>query len=73
MSEDKVVKFQPQLVGDGFRFDPDALLEAAKGQNFSRLVIIGDYEDRDGLWVSGSANAGESMILLEYAKRTICP
>ncbi len=30
-----VVKLELVEVGEGFRFDPDALLEAAKGQGFA--------------------------------------
>lgn len=68
MSE--VVKFQPVEVGEGFRFDPDQLLEAAKGQGFTRLAILGENPDGT-LWVSGSANAGETIILIELAKHQV--
>jgi hypothetical protein len=67
----EVHKFEPEVVGDGFRFDCDELLEAAKGQGFDRLVIIADYQEGSDIWISGSANAGESMILMERAKRHI--
>ena len=68
-SKDNVTPFpKPALVGETYRFDCDELLEAAKGRGFDRLVIIADYADGPGLWVSGSANAGESMLLLEAAK-----
>ncbi len=66
-----VVPLRVVEVGEGYRFDPDQLLEAAKGHKFSRLVIIADYEDEPGLWISGSANAGESMMLIEAAKMTL--
>ncbi|MFZ5784037.1 MAG: phosphoribosylformylglycinamidine synthase [Pseudomonadota bacterium] len=69
MSE-KVTKLELVEVGEGFRFDADDLLEAAKGQGFSRLAIIGERPDGD-LWVSGSANAGETIILIELAKHRI--
>lgn len=69
MSE--VVKFQPVEVGEGFRFEPDAILEAAKGQGFTTVVVLGQLED-GSFWVSGSANAGETLILMERAKRQIC-
>lgn len=66
---DNVVKLELVEVGEDFRFDPDDLLEKAKGQGFERLVIIGELpEDGADLWVSGSANAGESLILMEWAK-----
>lgn len=57
-------------VGEDFRFDPDAILEAATGQGFSEIVIIGHLGDGE-FWVSGSANAGETLILMEKAKRQI--
>lgn len=69
MSE--VVKFQPVEVGEGFRFEPDAILEAAKGQGFTTVAVLGQLED-GSFWVSGSANAGETLILMERAKRQIC-
>jgi hypothetical protein len=69
MSEN-VVKFTPVEVGEGYRFNPDDLLDAAKGQPFDRLVIIGDLPNGE-LWVSGSANAGETLLLLKMAERRI--
>jgi hypothetical protein len=65
-----VVKLELVTVGEGFRFDPDELLEAAKGQGFTRLAILGQNPD-GSLWVSGSANAGETVILIELAKHQI--
>jgi hypothetical protein len=65
-----VEKFQPVEVGENYRFDPDELLEAAKGQSFTDLVILAEQPDGE-LWVSGMANAGETMILLERAKHQI--
>jgi hypothetical protein len=68
---DTVVKFEPQVVGEGFRFDPDELLERAKGQGFTNLVIIGELPEGEELWLSGMANAGETMILIERAKMQV--
>jgi hypothetical protein len=65
-----VVKLEPVTVGEDFRFDPDQLLEAAKGQGFTRLAIIGENPDGT-LWVSGTANAGETIILIELAKHQV--
>lgn len=65
-----VTKLELVEVGEGFRFDPDELLEAAKGQNFARLAILAEREDGT-LWVSGTANAGETIILIELAKHQI--
>lgn len=70
----KVVKFEPVVVGDNFRFDPDEILDKAKGRNFKTVLIVAEYEDEDGdnrLWVSSSANAGTALILMEHAKRQI--
>ncbi len=69
MSE--VVKLQPVEVGEGFRFDPDDILEAAKGKGFTTIAVLGQLED-GSFWISGSANAGETLILMERAKRQIC-
>ena len=65
-----VIKFKPVLIGDGVRYDPDEILDAAKGQGFTRLAIIGELPDGT-IWVSGNANAGETLILMEMAKRQI--
>lgn len=65
MSE--VVKLELVQVGENFRFDPDELLEAAKGQEFAKLAILAQKPDGT-LWVSGTANAGETLILMELAK-----
>ena len=62
----EVKKFEPQTVGEGYRFDSDELLEEAKGQGFQTLVIISEFENGD-TWISGSANAGESLIALELS------
>lgn len=66
----KVLKFDPVVVGDGFRFDADDILEKAKGQGFSTLAVLGITEDGD-LWLSGNANAGEVLVLMERAKHLI--
>jgi hypothetical protein len=66
----EVAKFEPVVVGEGYRFDADELLEAAKGQGFTTLAIIGQLED-GSIWISGTANAGETLILMEKAKRQV--
>ena len=70
MAEANVVEFHPTVVGEGYRFEPDKILEAAKGQGFTNIVIIGQLEDGD-LWVSSAANAGEVLVLMELAKHKI--
>ena len=57
-------------VGQDYRDDPDRILDAAKGQDLTIVTIIGEQADGT-LWVSGSANAGVCMILMERAKRQI--
>lgn len=66
----KVLKFDPVVVGDNYRFDPDEILDGAKGQGFSTVAILAEMED-GSIWVSGSANAGEVLVLMERAKRHI--
>lgn len=65
-----VLKFEPVVVGEGFRFDPDEVLEAAKGKGFTTLVVLGQLEDGSS-WISSSANAGEAIILMERAKHDL--
>jgi hypothetical protein len=66
----KVLQFVPAEIGKDYRFDPDELLEAAKGQGFAMLVILGELEDGTS-WTSGSANVGETLILIERAKHEL--
>lgn len=66
----EVLEFQPQLVGEGYRFDPDKILEEAKGNEFSNVVVIGENPDGT-LWISSAANAGEALVMLERAKHFI--
>lgn len=57
-------------IGEHFRHDPDELLEAAKGQAFTRLAILAERPDGT-LWITGTANAGETIIMIELAKHQI--
>jgi hypothetical protein len=68
----EVVRLADHLeeVGDNYRFEPDKILEAAKGQDFVNVLIIGQHEDGE-LWVSSAANAGTALILMEKAKQRI--
>lgn len=65
-----VVKLEPVEIGESFRFDPDQVLEDAKGQEFTCLAILGQLHDGE-IWVSGNANAGEILVLMEQAKRKL--
>lgn len=62
-----VTKLELRAVGEAFRFDPDELLEAAKGAGFTTLAILGQLKDGE-IWISGSENAGETLMLIEKAK-----
>jgi len=66
-----VVDLKLVEVGENARLDPDKILEAAKGKMFGRLAIIGDLED-GSTYVAGTANAGETLVLMERAKHVIC-
>lgn len=63
----KILKFEPVEVGSDFRFDADETLEYAKGQPFTCLAIIGQLED-GSQWITGNANAGEILVMMERAK-----
>lgn len=65
-----IVELEPQELGENFRFDPDKILEEAKGIDFETLVIIGQKPDGE-IWVSGNANRGELLMLVELAKHDI--
>jgi hypothetical protein len=65
-----VKPFLPVEVGEGYRFDPDPVLEKAKGQGFTRMCILAEMPDGT-IWVSGNANAGETLVLMERGKRYI--
>lgn len=70
MSESNVQKLEVVSVGDGYRFDADRILEEAKGREFAKVVVIGELPDGE-IWISGSANAGESLILMKWAERRV--
>jgi hypothetical protein len=65
-----VVKLEPVEVGESFRFDPDQVLEDAKGQDFSSLAVLGTTPDGE-IWITGNANAGEILVMMEMAKRKL--
>lgn len=66
----EVVRLHPDSVGPGYRFDPDDVLEAAKEQGFETLAILAQNPD-GSIWISGNANAGETLVLMERAKRMV--
>lgn len=65
-----IVQLVPLTVGEGYRFETDNILEEAKGRGMTIVAVIGELPDGT-TWVSGSANAGETLILMERAKRQI--
>lgn len=67
---DNVVPLILLECGEDFRVPDDKVLEAAKGQDFHRLLVVGQYDNGE-LYIAGSTNAGEGLILLERAKRQI--
>jgi hypothetical protein len=67
-----VVELKLVEVGDGVRLDADKILEAAKGNKFDRLAIIGQLDDGE-IYFAGTANLGETLVLIEMAKRKMIP
>lgn len=65
-----VHKLELVEVGEDFRFDPDVILDAAKGQGLLNVAFVGELPDGD-LWVSSASGAGVAMILMERAKLQI--
>lgn len=63
----EIVQLNPETVGDEYRFDPDQVLEDAKGQGFMTLMVLAQNEDGD-IWITGNANVGETLVLMERAK-----
>ena len=66
----EIVRLDPVLVGDGYRFDADEVLKEAMGQSFVTIAILAQDEDGN-IWISGNANAGETLVLMERAKHQI--
>lgn len=66
----EIHKLHPVEVGEDFRFEPDDILEQAKGQGLKTVAILAETADGD-IWISGSANAGETLVLMERANRRV--
>lgn len=66
----EIVKLELVEVGENFRFEPDYILDAAKGQKFTTLAVLAQNEDGT-LWVSSTANLGETVILIEKSKHQL--
>lgn len=65
-----VVKLQPVSIGDGYRFDHGDMLESAKERETRTLLIIGE-DNQGNVWLDGSANIGELLLLVERAKHSL--
>ena len=65
-----VHKLQVVEAGTNYRIEANQVLNAAKAHDFERMVVIGRLENGD-LYVAGTANAGESLILIEQAKHLV--
>lgn len=65
-----VVKLELVEIGADFRFAASDLLEAAKASTFERMAIIGRLENGE-MYVAGTANAGETLVLLEQVKHLL--
>jgi hypothetical protein len=44
--------------------------DGAKGREFTTLAILGETAD-GSFWISGNANQGEILVLMEKAKRQV--
>ena len=65
----EVVKLVPSSMGDGFRFDANALLDDFKDTEIETLIVIAE---NDGvITVRGNANTGEALLLMERAKHAL--
>lgn len=64
---DNVVKLNLVQVGEGYRFEPEHILEQAKVVPFQHMTIIGRTTGGE-LYVAGTSSAGDTCLLLEQAK-----
>jgi hypothetical protein len=67
---DNIVRLQVHEAGDHYRIEAEKVLKGALEHGFERMVILGRTED-GVLYVAGTANAGESLVLIEQAKHFI--
>lgn len=65
-----VIRLVPETAGEDWTLEAEAVLDGAKGQDLQSCVVFG--QDADGeLYLAATANAGETMILLERCKHYI--
>lgn len=67
---DNVVALKLVEIGEGVVLDGRQVLQAAIDAGLRRVVVIGEMADGEE-WVSSNVNAGESLIMIERAKRVI--
>lgn len=65
-----VIKLVPKEIGENYRFKPDDVLEQAKGRGSESLVVLAQMPD-GSIEITGTANLGETVVLLELAKHTL--
>ncbi len=63
-----VFKLYPDSLAPDFRFEPDDILDDAKGKAFQTLLIVGEFADGT-YWISSNANMGESVMLALRAQQ----
>lgn len=66
----EIFKLNTELVGNNYKFDPDEILESAKGKEMVSVIIIGELPDGK-LWVSSSDGPGDTLLLMEHARRRV--
>lgn len=67
---DNVVALKLVEIGEGVVLDGRQVMQAAIDAGLRRVVVIGEMADGEE-WVSSNVNAGESLIMIERAKRVI--
>jgi 5-formaminoimidazole-4-carboxamide-1-beta-D-ribofuranosyl 5'-monophosphate synthetase len=67
---ENVVKLKPVSLGASSRLDPNEILDGAKEEGFSTVIVIGEMED-GAVGIASNANMGVTLILLERAKYTM--
>jgi len=73
MTEEKLMTAEiiPLGIKTTAEHQPDDILERAKGEGFSAVLVIG-LKDREPLWVSGSTSDMERVVfMLDWAKRVV--
>ena len=67
-----VINFTGQTIGDGIRVAPENVLDGAKAQSFSEVVVMGRLDDGE-IYTAGTCGAADTLMLIEQAKRILVP